>query len=384
MMQATFVMEQHLGHRTFYQNLRRFVDQQAAASFGAEAFVPRWVEVTYVQPGDIYERLRFLPASLAGTLRGRAQVRAGLRDAPAVVDATPPHASAPKRAAVAFFNTQVPAVLGGGATRRQPYVISTDITPIQYDRMGQHYGHTADRAGPLRAYKHWVNRRVFGGAAAVLPWSTWVRQSLIADYDVSPGRIEVIPPGVDLELWQPDAGRATLAPLRILFVGGDMHRKGGDILLQAYQALRAAGLAAAFELHLVTRSPAPSGDGVVAHHGLRPNTPELIAVFRASDVFVLPTEAEAFGIAAVEAAAAGLPAIVTDVGGLTDVVAEGETGYLIRPGDVQTLVARLGLLASDPGLRLRLGRAARARAEARFDARKNAARIVEILRAAAV
>ena len=381
MMQATFVMEQHLGHRTFYQNLRRFVDQQAAASFGAEAFVPRWVEVTYVQPGGVYERLRFLPASLCGTLRGRAQVRAGLRGAPATA---------------AFFNTQVPAVLGGGVTRRQPYVISTDITPIQYDRMGQHYGHTVARAGPLRAYKHWVNRRVFGGAAAVLPWSTWVRQSLIADYNVSPSRIEVIPPGVDLELWQPDAGRVALdpaavdattagdAPLRILFVGGDMHRKGGDVLLQAYQALRAAGLAAAFELHLVTRSPAPSGEGVVAHHGLRPNTPELIAVFRASDVFVLPTEAEAFGIAAVEAAAAGLPAIVTDVGGLTDVVVEGETGFLIRPGDVQTLVARLRLLAADPGLRLRLGRAARARAEARFDARKNAARIVEILRAAVV
>jgi glycosyltransferase involved in cell wall biosynthesis len=373
-------MEQHLGHRTFYQNLRRFVDQQAAASSGAAAFSPHWVEVSYVQPGGFYERLRFLPASLRGALRGRAQVRAGLRESPAVVDAT----------TVAFFNTQAPAVLGGGATRRQPYAISTDITPIQYDRMSQHYGHVADRAGPLRAYKHWVNCRVFGGAAAVLPWSTWVRQSLIADYDVSSSRIEVIPPGVDLELWQPGASRAALAPahagtapLRILFVGGDMHRKGGDVLLQAYQSLRAAGLAAAFELHLVTRSPAPSGDGIVAHHGLRPNTPELIAVFRASDVFVLPTEAEAFGIAAVEAAAAGLPAIVTEVGGLTDVVAEGETGYFIRPGDVQTLVARLRLLATDPNLRVRLGRAARARAEARFDARKNAARIVEILRAAA-
>jgi len=375
MMQAAFVMEQHLGHRTFYQNLRRFVDQQAAAATGAGAFTARWVEVSYVQPGGVYERLRFLPASLRGTLRGRAQVRAGLRSAPT---------------SVAFFNTQVPAVLGGGATQRQPYVISTDITPIQYDRMSQHYGHTADRAGPLKAYKHRVNRRVFGGAAAVLPWSTWVRQSLIADYDVPLGHIVVVPPGVDLELWQPTASRTAPGPsypgnipLRILFVGGDMNRKGGDVLLQAYRALRASTSASAFELHLVTRSPAPPGEGSVAHYDLRPNTPELIAVFRSCDVFVLPTEAEAFGIAAVEAAAAGLPAIVTDVGGLTDVVVDGETGFLIRPGDVQTLVARLRILAADPGLRVRLGRAARARAESRFDARKNAARIVAILRAAA-
>jgi glycosyltransferase involved in cell wall biosynthesis len=377
MMQATFVMEQHLGHHTFYQNLRRFVDQQAGAASGAEAFNARWVEVTYVQAGGVYERLRFLPAALRGTLRGRAQVRAGLQ----------PALRSPERG-VAFFNTQVPAVLGGGATRRQPYVISTDITPIQYDRMSRPYGHAADRPGPLKAYKHAANRRVFGAATAVLPWSTWVRQSLIADYGVPLNRIEVIPPGVDLDRWQPAEERAPAdgnVPLRILFVGGDMHRKGGDILIQAYRALRtsAATLTPACELHLVTRSPAPMGEGMVAHHGLRPNTPELIAVFRSCDLFVLPTEAEAFGIAAVEAAAAGLPAIVTDVGGLTDVVVDGETGFLMRPGDVQTLAARLRLLVSDPGLRLRLGRAARARAEARFDARRNAARIVEILRAAA-
>jgi glycosyltransferase involved in cell wall biosynthesis len=379
-MQAVFVMEQHLGHRTYYQNLRRFVDGQAAAP-GAPPLEATWVEITYAQPGGVYEQLSFLPSGLRGTLRGRAQVRAGL---------------AGRGADVAFFNTQTPAVLGGGMTGRQPYVISTDITPILYDRMGQHYGHKADRPGPLKMYKHQVNRHVYRSAAFLVPWSTWARQSLIADYGVLPGRIEVIPPGVDLDLWQPSSRQSEPGPspcgkgdgpFRILFVGGDIRRKGSDVLLQAYRALCSRlpgtqGGTPPVELHLVTRQAAPTGEGLITHQGLLPNTAEIISVFRSCDVFVLPTEAEAFGIAAVEAAAAGIPAIVTGVGGLTDVVDDGETGFIIRPGDAQTLAARLQSLATNPDLRLRLGRAARRRAESRFDAGRNAARILEILRSA--
>jgi glycosyltransferase involved in cell wall biosynthesis len=370
-MRAIFVMEQHLGHRTFCQNLRRVVEAQGADCDGAEPFEATWVDVTYREPGGFYERLAFLPETVRGTLRGRAQVRGGLRGS---------------TAAVRFFNTQVPAVIGGRLAQRPPYVLGTDITPIQYDRMAGHYRHTADRPGPLRAYKHRVNRRVFRGAAAVVPWSTWTRRSLVDDYGVPVSRITVIPPGIDLDLWQPAAERDAAAGdgdkrhFRILFVAGDLHRKGGDVLLQAFQGLRAVDKGV--ELHVVTHSTPPQGEGIVARHDLDPNTPGLIAVFRSCDVFVLPTEAEAFGIAAVEAAASGLPALVTDVGGLTDVVSDGETGFIIRPGDVQTLVTRLRLLRGDPPLRARMGCAARFRAEQRFDARKNGAAIMAIMRAA--
>jgi glycosyltransferase involved in cell wall biosynthesis len=164
-------------------------------------------------------------------------------------------------------------------------------------------------------------------------------------------------------------------PLQILFVGGDLARKGGEDLLAAFRAL-APGSA---ELHLVTRAPLPPEPGVRVYNDLRPNSPELIALYRACDLFVLPTKAEAFGIAAVEASAAGLPVIATAVGGLTDIVIDGETGLHMPPGDVAMLTRHLRLLIEDPALRRRLGLAARARAEARFDARVNAARIVDLL-----
>jgi glycosyltransferase involved in cell wall biosynthesis len=179
---------------------------------------------------------------------------------------------------------------------------------------------------------------------------------------------------VDLRHWQP--GPASVSgPVRILFVGGDLYRKGGELLLEAFRRLPPGSA----ELALVTRTPLAPAEGLRIYHDLQPNSAELIALYQSSQVFVLPTYAEAFGIAAVEASAAGLAVIASRVGGLTDIVQDGETGFLIPPGDGDSLAERLARLVKDPSLRQRFGRAARARAEARFDARKNAARLANIL-----
>jgi glycosyltransferase involved in cell wall biosynthesis len=349
---AAFVMEQHLGHSTYYQNLRRFVDQSPRID-------PTWVNVTYSSPGSFWERLPLLPKSLRGTLVGRSQVRAGLGRGPFDV---------------ALFNTQVPAALAGNLVREQPYVVCTDITPIQYDRMGVHYGHRPDQPGILHRYKQRVNTRLLRRAARLLPWSTWTRSSLIDDYGADPAQIEVIPPGVDTEVWRPGGGHAR-GSLRVLFVGGDLVRKGGDFLLEACALLPEGTL----ELILVTRSPAPDRKGITTYHHMSPNTPELIGLYQTCDVFVLPTRAEAFGIAAVEASSVGLPVIATGVGGLTDIVIDNETGFLISLVNPRELADRLQILAENPDLRRRFGQAARARVEACFDARKNSARVIEIL-----
>lgn len=356
MVRATFVMEQQVGHKTFYQNLRRFVDadQQIQAS---------WSLVTYHEPGGLWERMRFLPAGLRGTLRGRSQVRRALSRSDADVF---------------LFFTQVPAALGGQLTRRRPYVLVTDITPVQYDQMAEHYGHQPDRAGPLKAYKHRLNAAMLRRAARILPFSQWVRNSLIRDYGVDPQRIEVIPPGVDIERWRPGPKQHG-GPLRILFVGGEFARKGGETLLAAFRALP-RGTA---ELHVVTRTELTREEGVFPHYGMQPNAPELIELYRSADVFVLPSLAEAFGHVVVEAGASGLPAIVSNVGGMPEIIAEGETGYVINPGDSAALRGHLERLAADAGLRERMSRAARQRVETRFNGQLNAARTIECLRAAA-
>lgn len=71
---------------------------------------------------------------------------------------------------------------------------------------------------------------------------------------------------------------------------------------------------------------------------------------------------EPFGIVALEAAAAGKPVVASDIGGLRDIVVDGETGFLVPPGDRPALIAALRRLSSDRDLRNRLGEAARVRA----------------------
>ena len=86
----------------------------------------------------------------------------------------------------------------------------------------------------------------------------------------------------------------------------------------------------------------------------------------AFDVYVLPSRWEVFGLTIVEAMAASLPVVATDVGGIPEVVAAGETGLLVPVGDVGALAGAIGRLAADAELRTRMGRAGKARWEARF------------------
>ena len=346
---VAFVMEQHLGHQTYGDNLRR-------ALAARDDIVVHWVPVAYAPTARRWERLP--SESLRGTLRGRAEVAAGLAARPA--DAR-------------VYNTQVPAVIGPRRARVAPYVLCTDVTPVQYDAMAEGYQHAADRPGPLKWLKHRWNERVFRGAAAHAPWSSWAAESLVVDYGVDRSSIHVIPPGIDTTAWQPaspDDGT-----VRLLFVGGDFRRKGGELLLRAFGRLPAG----AAELHLVTRSTVERQPGVTVHDGFAPNDPGLVELYRRSDVFVLPSASETFGIAAIEGGAAGLPVVVASVGGLRDLVVDGTTGFAVPPDDVDALTAVLSRLTADVDLRRTMGVAARERAVAEFDATTNADRLVTVV-----
>lgn len=85
------------------------------------------------------------------------------------------------------------------------------------------------------------------------------------------------------------------------------------------------------------------------------------------DLFVMPSLGESFGVAAVEAGATGLPVVASRVGGVGEVVADGETGLLVPPGDPKALANAILRLARDPALRQRMGKAARGRVERFFE-----------------
>ena len=97
------------------------------------------------------------------------------------------------------------------------------------------------------------------------------------------------------------------------------------------------------------------------------NVPNLEEVVGACDVFLLPSEAESFGMAALEAMASEVPVIGSRAGGLPEVVVEGEVGYLCEVGDVTAMADRGIEILGDEALRKRMGEAGRRLAVEKFD-----------------
>jgi len=100
------------------------------------------------------------------------------------------------------------------------------------------------------------------------------------------------------------------------------------------------------------------------------NVPNLEEVVGGTDLFLLPSEAESFGMAALEAMASEVPVIATRSGGLPEVVTEGETGYLLPVGDVEGMAARAIEILGNEDFRRTMGRRAREVAIERFDEEK--------------
>jgi glycosyltransferase involved in cell wall biosynthesis len=146
----------------------------------------------------------------------------------------------------------------------------------------------------------------------------------------------------------------------ILFVGDVVRDKGIDVLLRAYGELESPP-----PLVLIGRSdptvPTPSGPNIKTFEPW-PHA-ALIEAWRRCAIAVVPSLLpEAFGLVALEAMAMGRPVVASRVGGLPEVVIDGETGILTPPGDASALKDALHLLLREPELRQRMGRAARERA----------------------
>jgi glycosyltransferase involved in cell wall biosynthesis len=167
------------------------------------------------------------------------------------------------------------------------------------------------------------------------------------------------------------------APL-ILYAGRLVTFKGLDYLLDAMALLTKDDTSQAQAPHLLLVGDGPhrlSLERRVADLGLsdrvhfagaQPHA-EMPRFHSIADMFVVPsTDHETFCIAACEAMACERPVVGTTVGGIPEVVCDGETGYLVPPADPAALADRIGALLADPALRSRMGRAGRERTLAMF------------------
>ncbi len=346
-----FVMEQTLGHVTHYTNLRAAVDAETTVQ-------ATWYPIAF-EPATRAELLP--PLSRNWSLRASWRARRELALSPVEHDAL-------------FFHTQVTTLFSVPLMRRIPSVVSLDATPMNYDTVGAAYGHRP-ASGAVERLKRRANARSLQAAAALVTWCDWARRSLIEDYGVDSERISVIPPGVNLDLWPRPSWGESGDPVRILFVGGDFARKGGDILLEAF-----AGLPRSCELHVVTKAPMPAASQLHVYNEVAPNSEILRRLYAKADIFVLPTLADCFPLVIQEAMAAGLPVVSTSVGAVGEAVRDRETGVVVPAGDARSLHAALEALVGNESTRQAMGARGREVAEARFDSVVNAQRVLDLMR----
>jgi glycosyltransferase involved in cell wall biosynthesis len=284
----------------------------------------------------------------------------------------------------AYFFQQTICMFLWRFRRRVPYLVALDGTPLWYAKHGLWYAQGQfDPKGLGSRVKQWLTRRVYAKAYHLLPLSWSCRESLIDDYGIPPERITVVPPGINLRRYfSPDrAARAeTGRPLNLLFVGADFKRKGGDLLVSLAQEREFRDV----RFNFVTKAyEGPITENIRVFDNMITNSAPMVNLFNEADFFALPTRADSHAIASLEAMATGLPVISTPVGGVVDVVQDGETGYLIPKDDLAALADRIRGLKQDRELRLRMGLRGRQRVESHFNAETIAAGVVDLLKRAA-
>lgn len=355
MHQIGFVLEQALGHLTHSKNL------QSHAQLDPEIHA-HWALVEFEAEG-LSQRIPIYNSNWS--------VRAGLRAHRLLSNI----ARATTLDAL-FFHTQVPAVLAQHWLRRIPSIVSLDATPMQYDQLGEFYQHRTG-APSIESIKWRLNRDCYRAAKRLVVWAEWTKHSLVTDYGIDKGKIIVVPPGVTVREWLRPKPRSPLdGAIKILFVGGDLERKGGRLLIEAFRALRRPQL----ELHLVTKTVVPNEPGIFVHSNMAPNSRELIELYHQCDIFALPTFGDCLPMVLSEAGAAGLATVSTNLAGIPEIVQDRRTGLLVPPGDPAALTETLRTLLDNPELRIELGARAVQHVSNSYDAEKNAIRLFDLLK----
>jgi glycosyltransferase involved in cell wall biosynthesis len=232
------------------------------------------------------------------------------------------------------------------------------------------------RVSSIIQYPWLMQRFVASRLDAVVTDSQASAHAIQRAYGVRADRVRVVYIGVDGDVFR--RLEIEREPHGLLFVGNpDDSNKGVRYLLEAMRLLRND---LPVHLTIVQRPGSTEARRLVARLGLfgrvtfleSLTVPELVREYNRAELLVSPSIYEGFGLPAAEAMACETPVLATTGGALPEVVAQGEAGWLVPPGDAPALAGSIRLLLGDPGLRERLGRAGRQSVLDRFSWRRAA------------
>jgi glycogen synthase len=249
----------------------------------------------------------------------------------------------------------------------------------------------ADQLGTGYAVSSWAERLAVERAERVIAVSAQMRGDILTHFRVDPERVVVIHNGVDAEAFRRTERREALArhgvrEPYVLFVGRISEQKGIFPLLEAARALPE-------DVSLVLCASSPDTPELLSRleaavagrprirwiNAMLP-VAEVVELYSHAAVFVCPSIYEPFGLINLEAMACGTPVVATRVGGIPEVVVDGETGWLVPAGDEAALARALRGALADPALARRMGEAGRRRVEAHFSWDRIAERTLAVYR----
>ncbi|MEA2172245.1 MAG: alpha-maltose-phosphate synthase [Solirubrobacteraceae bacterium] len=228
----------------------------------------------------------------------------------------------------------------------------------------------AEQLGGGYALSSWCEKAGLEGAGAVIAVSEGMARDVRSCYP-SLERVEVIYNGIDADEYRPSA--ATADPPTVVYVGRITRQKGLPVLLEAARAfdpgvrlVLCAGSPDTTEIEAEVRDGVAALDNVEWIEEMIPKA-EVIDLLSAATVFVCPSVYEPLGIVNLEAMACETAVVASAVGGIVEVVLDGETGLLVPPSDPAALAEAVNALVRDPARAAAMGRAGRERAVAAFD-----------------
>jgi hypothetical protein len=293
-----------LGSRTIEANLMKFVSRFA------DVRLFRFAAQDSDRIDKRIDNKRNLMRRIQDALKLRAAVREAVREGRKIL----------------FYNIS-PALFAFGAWRGGEAYITLDWARRLL----------ADKKVKDRDVMTHVHRLVLRSCSRILPMTDAMADCLITEYQLPASKVHRVPSLFDVEYFDP--GEITESrELGLLFVGGDVVRKGGDLLYAAFNN----GLSRYCRLTMVTNADFPPCQGLTLLKGVRYGTPEHLRIMREHDVFVLPTHEDAGPQVIGEAAAAGLAVFTTEsalgaphviVNGTTGVIAENPKECLRRLGE---------------------------------------------------
>ncbi|MCX5043295.1 glycosyltransferase family 4 protein [Aldersonia sp. NBC_00410] len=264
-----------------------------------------------------------------------------------------------------------------------------------------HHPITRDRTLDLAAAKWWrkpavvrwygflrMQRKVAQRLPHLLTVSSTSARDIATDFDVRPEQLDVVPLGVDTELFRPGAAQRKRGRI-VAIASADVPLKGVGNLLAAVSKLR---IEHDVELQLVTKLE-PNGPtrklidelgiGDIVHTSSGLSDEALAELITSAEIACIPSLYEGFSLPAVEFMASGTALVASRAGAIPEVVGtDGEAALLVPPGDVEALMKVIGELLESPERVAALGAAGRARAVERFSWSSVAAQTAAVYEAA--